>query len=78
MRMKLDLDDAGAIVFAACTAVLLLAVAMFFSALVMQYGWNQSVPDIFSLPRLSFRNAMGLTILCFSARIFSTNWSAKR
>jgi len=33
------------------------------SVLVISWGWNSAIPDLFGLPPLHFKQAMGLTVL---------------
>ncbi len=33
------------------------------SILVISWGWNSAIPDLFGLPPMHFKQAMGLTVL---------------
>jgi hypothetical protein len=38
-------------------------VMLLVSVLVISWGWNSAIPDLFGLPPLHFKQAMGLTVL---------------
>lgn len=51
-----------------CAFTVLLAGLVFLAAVPVMWGWNLSMPALFGLPRATYGNAVGLTVLILSLR----------
>lgn len=69
MKTKSDLEMVAEAVIRSLAAVLVATVIVFLAAFAVQYGWNLSLPDLFSLPRATYRNAVGLIVLLCGVRL---------
>lgn len=63
-----EAEEIAGFVFAVAAIVLLTTLAFFGLAIAVQMTWNMALPDIFGLPVITYRNAVGLVGLLFVAR----------
>lgn len=61
-------DDIATFVFALMGAILIGCAGLLVAAWIVMLGWNWSMPQLFSLPEASYRNALGLALLAGAAR----------
>ena len=66
--MNKEAEELAGFVFAAFAAILLGAVVVLVSAAGVQFTWNMAMPEVFGLPRITLRNALGLVGLVVVVR----------
>jgi hypothetical protein len=69
MKTKSDLEMVAEAVIRSLASLLVATVTVFLAAFAVQYGWNLSLPDLFSLPRMAYGNAVGLIVLVCGVRL---------
>jgi hypothetical protein len=51
-----------------CAFTVLMVSLVFLAAIPVMLGWNLAMPALFGLPRATYGNAVGLTVLIISLR----------
>ena len=69
--MKSDIDDIAAFAFAFAALILIAIPAFLAAAWCVMVAWNWSMPYLFALPEASYRNAAGLTLLAWVAKVLT-------
>lgn len=63
--MSKEAEEFAGFVFAAAGTVLLVAAMLSALSLASMLAWNWSMPHLFGLPEVTYRNATGLTLLAW-------------
>lgn len=64
-----DLETIAAFIFGILALVLVSVLSLFAIGYMVRLGWNWSMPILFGLPEASYRNACGIALLAWAAKL---------
>lgn len=67
--MSREAEQFAAAVFAMLATSVVGTIAVLACGLILQLGWNWSMPQLFALPEASYRNAVGLSLLVWVVKV---------